>query len=420
MSDNPTAPTPPAGVGANWAGNLTYSAGRLLQPTTLEELREHVSGAERIKPVGSRHSFNTIADTHGDMVNLIGMPRIFELDEEARTVTVDAGTRYGDLAAALQSRGWALQNMASLPHITLVGSVATGTHGSGDSNPPLSAAVSSVDLVLADGSMRTFRRAHDEFPGVVVGLGALGVVTQLSLDVVPSFQVRQDVYPGLGWDAVLENFDQLTGAAYSVSLFTRWVGKTFGEAWLKSTEEPATELLGAAALQRDIPMVEGLAGATTAQSGAWGSWHTRLPHFKPDFTPSNGTELQSEYLLPREQAVEGMRRMQKLGAQMEPHLLSSEIRTMAADDQWMSPAFGRDTVGFHFTWRQHIQEVIALLPRIEGQLLPLGARPHWGKLFSTTEVGPLYPRFADFRRLSDRLDPQHRFRNRFLEVVLNS
>lgn len=420
MTENPSAPTQPSGVGANWAGNLTYSAGRLLQPNTLDELREQVAGAERIKPVGSRHSFNTIADTHGDMLTLAGLPQIFELDEESRTVTVDAGTRYGDVAAALQSRGWALQNMASLPHITLVGSVATGTHGSGDANPPLSAAVSSVELVLADGSIRTLRRGEDEFAGVVVGLGALGVVTQLSLDVVPSFQVRQDVYPGLGWDAVLENFEQLTGAAYSVSLFTRWVGETFDQAWLKSTDDPAPELLGVTALQRDIPMVEGLAEATTAQSGAWGSWDTRLPHFKLDFTPSNGTELQSEYLMPREQAVEGMRRMQKLGAQMEPHLLSSEIRTMAADDQWMSPAFGRDTVGFHFTWRQHINEVIALIPRIEEQLLPLGARPHWGKLFNTTEVAPLYPRFADFRQLAEELDPQHRFRNRFLKAVLNS
>lgn len=409
---------PSAEVGLNWARNLAYSGRRLLSPRTVDELCRHVSAADRIKPVGSRHSFNRIADTAGDMLSLEATPRVFELDEAARTVTVDAGTRYGELAENLQSRGWALENMASLPHITVVGSVSTGTHGSGNHLPPLSAAVSAVEMVLADGTTHVFRRGDPDFGGVVVSLGALGVVTLISLDVVPSFQVRQDVYDGLSWEAVLENVDTLTASAYSVSLFTRWTGDQFGHAWLKSTEEPPQTILGQPALAHDIGLVEGAVEATTAQSGVWGSWDKRLAHFKSDFTPSNGEELQSEYLLPREKAVEGLQRIRQLGPQLEPHLLLSEIRTMAADEQWMSPAFGRNTVGFHFTWRQHNLEVAALLPLIEEQLLPLGARPHWAKLFATADLADRYPRFADFRSLAERVDPHGRFINRFLADLL--
>lgn len=417
MTHDDSSIAPPHGAGLNWAQNLTYSARRLLTPRTVDELCAQVRAADRVKPVGSRHSFNTIADTRGDLLSLESLPRVFDLDQAARTVTVDAGTRYGELAEKLQARGWALANMASLPHITVVGSVATGTHGSGNHLPPLSAAVSAVEMVLADGTCRVFRREDPEFGGVVVSLGALGVVTLVSLDIVPSFSVRQDVYDGLTWESVLENYESLTEAAYSVSLFTRWTGDQFGHAWLKSTEDPPETLCGLPALTHDIGLVEGAVEATTAQSGAWGSWDRRLPHFKLDFTPSNGAELQSEYLLPREHAVEGLRRIRQLGPRMEPHLLLSEIRTMAADSQWMSPAAGRDTVGFHFTWRQHDREVASLIPLIEDQLLPLGARPHWAKLFATRDLAQLYPRFSDFQSLVEQLDPHGRFTNDFLGTL---
>ena len=413
-------------VGVNWAGNLQYSAGRLVQPRSLEELQEQVAGSTRIKPVGSRHSFNAIADTDGDLLSLAGMPRVFELDEQARSVTIDAGMRYGELAVRLRERGWALENMASLPHITVVGSVATGTHGSGNRVPPLSAQVNAVGLVTADGELRRFARGDEEFGGAVVNLGALGVVIRISLDVVPGFEGRQDVYDGLSWDGVFDDFEELTSAAYSVSLFTRWSGERFGHAWLKSTRggelpeagQPPETIQGVKPLGRHIGLAEGPAEAATEQTGIWGSWDERLPHFKLNFTPSNGTELQSEYLLPREQAVEGMRRMRALGDRMAPHLMVSEVRTMAADDQWLSAAYGRETVGFHFTWRQHVEEVAALLPALEDELLPLGARPHWGKLFTTTQVAGLYPRFVDFQALAQRTDPGGKFRNEFLETML--
>jgi FAD/FMN-containing dehydrogenase len=352
------------------------------------------------------------------LITLTEMPRVFTLDAEARTVTFDAATRYGDLAAALQAEGWALPNMASLPHITVAGSVATGTHGSGNANPPLASSVRSLDMVLADGSLRSFSRGDADFDGAVVSLGALGVVTALTLDVIPSFEVRQDIYERVSWDGVLENFEELTGAAYSVSLFTRWSGEDFGLVWMKSTQEPPAEVLGVSARREDIGLAGGPPEFATEQGGRWGSWDQRLPHFRLDFTPSNGDELQSEYLLPREHAVEGLRRMRALAAEIEPLLLISEIRTMAADQQWMSGAAGRDTVGFHFTWLQREAEVAALLPRLEEQLLPLGARPHWGKRFATTEIAGLYPRAGDFTRLAAQLDPRGTFRNAFLEDLL--
>ncbi|KUG59911.1 FAD-binding protein [Nesterenkonia jeotgali] len=403
---------------SNWAGNLTYSSTRLERPRSIDELAQLVAESDQVKALGSRHSFSSVADTTGTLITLTEMPRVFVLDTEARTVTFDAATRYGDLAAALQAEGWALPNMASLPHITVAGSVATGTHGSGNANPPLASSVRSLEMVLADGSLRTFRRGEADFDGAVVSLGALGIVTTLTLEVIPSFEVRQDIYEGVSWEGVLENFEELTGAAYSVSLFTRWADEHFGLVWMKSTQEPPAEVLGVSARREDIGLAGGPPEFATEQGGRWGSWDQRLPHFRLDFTPSNGDELQSEYLLPRENAVEGLRRMRALAAEIEPLLLISEIRTMAADEQWLSGASGRETVGFHFTWLQREVEVAALLPRLEEQLLPLGARPHWGKRFATTEIASHYPRLGDFTRLAKELDPKGRFRNAFLDEML--
>lgn len=405
-------------VGLNWAGNYHYTAQRLLQPRNVEELQEQTAAATRLRAVGSRHSFSPIADTSGDLVSLSQMPRVLQIDEVQQSVTVDAGMRYGEVAVALQQHGWALSNTASLPHITVVGSVATGTHGSGDSHPPLSSAVQNVTAVLPNGQLRTFRRGEQDFEAAVVNLGLLGIVTELTLDIVPSYSVRQDVYDGLPWESVLENFDHLSAAGYSVSLFTLWEGEKFGHAWVKSVEDPPERLLGIAPLTYDIGLVEGAVERTTAQSGAWGSWDQRIPHFRLDFTPSNGDELQSEYLVPREHAVEAMRRIRQMAGDVAPHLFISEIRTMAADQQWMSPAYGRDTVGFHFTWRQHPEAVAALLPQLEERLDDLGARPHWAKLTAAEYVADRYPRVEDFLTVAQQVDPESKLHNAYMDRLL--
>jgi xylitol oxidase len=408
-------------AGENWAHNYHYGARALLRPTTVDQVRELVAESPRIRALGSRHSFNALADSAGLLVNLEGIDAALEVDEAARTVTVGAGIRYGDLATALQHRGWALQNLASLPHISVTGAVATGTHGSGDRNGTLSSSVAALELVTASGDLLTVRRGDPHFDGHVVALGALGIVTRVTLDIEPTFEVRQDLYDDLPWDVLLAHFDEVTSSAYSVSVFTTWVGETLPTTWLKSRVDaaaPPAHMLGAARATVDRHILPGHSPEnTTQQVGVPGPWNDRLAHFRVGFTPSSGDEMQSEYIVPRRNAVEALRAVRALGERISPLQFMSEIRTMAADDLWLSGAYGTDAVGIHFTWRPLPEEVGAVLPDIEAALLPLGARPHWGKVFraGAAEIAPLYPRFDDFRALAGRLDPERKFGNAFLE-----
>jgi FAD/FMN-containing dehydrogenase len=403
----------------NWARNIAYSARCLHRPASGGELARIIAGSDKIRALGSRHSFNSIADTPGELIDITGLPRIFDLDSAARTVTVNAGIRYGELARLLDRRGWALQNMASLPHITVGGSIATGTHGSGDGNPSLAAAVAAVEFVRADGESQRLARGEAGFDGAVVNLGALGLMTAVTLDLVPAFTLRQAVYPGIGWDTVLRRFDELMSAAYSVSLFTTWLGEQFGMVWLKSTQTAVPSTLGGARrLAENIGLAGGPAGNTTDQGGRPGRWLDRLPHFRHDFTPSNGDELQSEYLVPRQYGVEAMMQIRELAAEVAPLVRVSEIRTIAADSLWLSPAFQTPVVGMHFTWRNRPDEVATLLPRLEERLLPLRARPHWGKLFAARDLAPLYPEIDSFRTLAAQMDPHGKLRNDYLDQLV--
>jgi xylitol oxidase len=339
------------------------------------------------------------------------------------TVTVSGGTRYGTLAAELHRQGFALHNLASLPHISVAGAVATATHGSGDANGNLATAVTGLEMVAADGSIFSAREGDDSFEGMVVGLGALGIVTRLTLRIEPTFEVSQTVHEGLHWDQVLENFDAVTASAYSVSLFTDWSGTTVQQAWLKSRAGAvpsggrSPEFFGAVpAIQARHPL-PGVSGSScTQQLGIPGPWSDRLAHFRMEFTPSKGDELQSEYLIPREHATDAIRTMRKLSGVVTPLLLVGEIRTVAADGLWLSPNYGRDGIGLHFTWRQDQPAVQAVLPLLEAELAPFAPRPHWGKLFAAraAAVRPLYPRMDDFIALADAMDPTGKFRNDFL------
>jgi xylitol oxidase len=409
----------------NWAGNYSYQAPQIAHPASLAELQELVAGAAKIRALGSRHSFNEIADSPGTLAVLDRLDTGISVDAGNMTVTVGGGTRYGTLAAELQRQGFALHNLASLPHISVAGAVATATHGSGDANGNLATAVAGLELVTADGNFLAVGRGEtSDFEGMVVGLGALGIVSRLTLDIEPTFDVAQSVFEDLHWDQVLENFDEVTSAAYSVSLFTDWSGPTVGQAWLKSRAgDPAaangtSEFFGgtpASVARHPLPGVSG--SNCTQQLGVPGPWSDRLAHFRMEFTPSKGDELQSEYLIPREHAVDALRTMRNLSDVVTPLLLIGEIRTMAADSLWLSPNYGRDGIGLHFTWRQDQPAVQAVLSLLEAELAPFGARPHWGKLFDggASAVAPLYPRFGDFTALADRLDPAGKFRNTFLD-----
>jgi xylitol oxidase len=405
----------------NWAGNYTYRARTIHEPETVDELRRVVAGAAKIHALGTRHSFNAIADA-AELVSLAKIDPGIAIDRDAGTVTVGGAIRYGDLAVALEREGLALHNLASLPHISVAGAVATATHGSGIGNGNLATAVVDIELVTSEGDIVRFARGGAECPGAVVNLGALGVVTRLTLRVEPSYRVRQVAYEHLPWEDALGRFDAIMSAAYSVSLFTDY-GATVNQIWLKEringTEgEPPARFYGATrATARMHPIAALPADACTEQLGIAGAWLDRLPHFRMDHTPSAGAEIQSEYIVPRERAAEAIAAIRELHDRIAPVLMISEIRTEAADDLWLSSAYERDGACLHFTWKQDSDGVAAVLPELEEALAPFAPRPHWGKVFAATaaDLAPRYPRLADFRALAERLDPRGAFGNDFLD-----
>jgi xylitol oxidase len=413
----------------NWAGNVTFGAARVHRPASVPELQELVAGAERVRALGTGHSFSRIADTTGDLVSVAGLPPSVRIDPDRRTVTVAAGVRYGELAVRLQEAGWALPNLASLPHISVAGACATGTHGSGVGNGTLATSVAALDLVTAAGELVTLRRDADaaQFRGAVVGLGALGVVTGLTLDLVPTFDLRQYVYERLPLQVALDHLGEVLAAGYSVSLFTDWAGPWVNQVWRKlraddpAAERPLDRWLGAEPATQPRHPVAGMPAANcTEQLGVPGPWHERLPHFRLEFTPSSGDELQSEYFVPAARAVEAVAAIYSIRADVAPLLQISEIRAVAADDLWLSPAYGRDTIAIHFTWRADDEGVRGVLPLVEQQLAPFGVRPHWGKLstVAAATVRTGYDRLADFRLLQRRYDPAGKFENDLVSHLL--
>lgn len=400
----------------NWAGNVTYSTERVLRPRSVAEAQELIAAAESIRPLGARHSFSLIGDSTGALLSTEHLDRIVEIGDD--TVTVEAGIRYGELAAALDDHGVALLNFASLPHISVGGAIATATHGSGASNQSLAAAVSALELVDADGTVREFRRGDADFDGAVVSLGALGLVTTVSLDLVPAFELRQYVFEQLPWPIVEAELDAILAGGHSVSLFTTWDEPAVGTLWVKTQDElgPQPYFGAAAATQARNPVPGADPENATEQLGVPGPSHDRLPHFRLGFTPSSGDELQSEYIVPREHGAAAVAELRRLASVLEPLLFVSEIRSIAADTLWLSPFFEQDSIAFHFTWQPRPAEVLAMLPQIESALAPFGVRPHWGKLFvgSAETLEAVYPRLPDFRRVAGELDGGGKFRNEFL------
>jgi len=406
----------------NWAGNYVYRARTVHRPWSLDQVREIVAAAPRIRVVGSAHSFTDIGDSE-ELLSLDGLPADVVVDRSARTVSFGAGLRYGTLAEALRAEGVALANLASLPHISVGGAIATATHGSGDGNRTLAGSVAALELVTSDGAIISSARGDADFDGRVVGLGALGAVTRVTLDIEPPYEIRQRVFEGLRWEMLTEHFDEITACGYSVSVFTLW-GDQVDQVWVKRrvTEAPETvrgDLHGARAATVDRHPILGLDPVNcTRQLGLAGPWSDRLPHFRLGFTPSNGEEIQSEYLVARRHAVSAIDALRGLGPMLGPLLQVSEIRTIAADRLWMSPQYGQDTVGFHFTWRPDQEAVERVLTEVEAALSPFAARPHWGKLFlaGAESIAPLYERVGDFAALVARTDPRGAFRNDWLEA----
>jgi xylitol oxidase len=406
----------------NWAGNIAYGAATMHEPSTIAELQTIARHAHKVRALGSRHSFNRIADTDGDLVSVRRLNRIVSLNEKARTVTVEGGITYGELCANLEKSRFAIHNLASLPHIGVVGATATATHGSGNKNGNLSTAVAGLKIVTATGDIVELKRGDADFAGAVVNLGALGIVAEVTLEIQPAFEVRQDLYTELPVSSFIDNFEAISGAAYSVSFFTLWQGDTIQQLWLKNLatapDAPKGEFFGAKAATRPWHPIASIDPTPcTEQMGVPGPAYLRLPHFRMEFTPSAGAELQSEYFVARRDAVAAFKALHSIQHLIAPVLMVSEIRTMAADDLWMSPNYREDCVAFHFTCKQDWPAVSQVLPRIEAALAPFSVRPHWGKLFtmSAPDIQARYPRLADFQRLVQDFDPTGKFRNAFIE-----
>ncbi|MBJ3784092.1 FAD-binding protein [Devosia sediminis] len=408
----------------NWAGNITFAARSLARPRSVAEVQDLVRAARKVRVLGSGHSFNRIADTDETLISLAHLPRRIDIDAAAGTVTVDGGATYADVAPVLHAAGFALGNVASLPSITLAGAVATATHGSGDANQNLSAAVSAIAFVTGSGELLTLRRGDTDFDGAVVNLGALGVMVELTLDLLPDYDIRQNVYLGLPVPALIDNFDAVMSRAYSVSLFTRWQGEAVDQVWVKALaggDDPVEDILGATAATGPCHPIPGLDGTVcTGQMGVAGPWHERLFHFSIGNTASAGAELQSELFVARADAPAAIAALFRVQDQFSSALMISEVRTVAADKLWLSSAYGGDTVGFHFTWKPEWDATIAAVKVVEAALAPFNPRPHWAKVFTLPPSGirPHYKQMDAFRDLADRLDPAGKFRNDFVTKLL--
>jgi alditol oxidase len=415
-------------IGTNWSGNYAYRASALHHPQSVDELRELVGRGGALRALGSRHSFTSIADST-QLVALDGLPAEIEVDGAAATVTVSGSTTYAELAEALNRQGLALHNMASLPHISVAGAIATGTHGSGDLKGNLATAVRGVEMVCASGEQRTVAVGDPDFEGIVVGLGSLGIVTRVTLAVQPYYEMRQRVFERVGWDTLFGRFDDIYGAGESVSVF-HLCGERTEQVWVKRLADGSDgpddgdleELLGVPATRAELhPVLGGDPVNCTQQQGVPGPWSERLPHFRSGFLPSSGEELQSEFFVARSDAAAAVEAVRGLADEIVPLLLISELRTIARDSLWLSPHEGRESFALHFTWRRQPAEVQTAVAKIEAALAPLSARPHWGKVFtaSADAIAPLYPRMAEFLALRERLDAGQTFVNDWLrEKVL--
>lgn len=409
---------------SNWSGNYTYQADNLVEPGSTAEIPAYIKSMGQQKALGTRHCFNNIADSPRNQISSRLLNKVIEIDEAAQTITVESGAKYGELAPILEERGFALHNLASLPHISVAGAISTATHGSGINNGNLATGVRALKIVNAQGETITLQRGDEQFNGAVVGLGALGFITEVTLDIQPTFMVRQDLFQDLPVESLVENFDAIMSAGYSVSLFTDWMNQKVSQIWIKRRmDQQVADLgptfFGAQAATRNLHPITALSAENcTEQLGFPGPWHERLPHFKMGFMPSSGAELQSEYFVPYENGPEAYLALQKKASLIEPHLLISEIRTVAADDLWMSTCYKRKSTVFHFTWKQDWENVSRLLPIIEKELAPFKVRPHWGKLFAINP-GTLrgrYPRYNDFVQLARSFDPQRKFKNDYLDL----
>ena len=421
---------------SNWSGNITFRAAEFHEPATIEELQLIVSRAKHVRVVGAGHSFNDIVDTDGALVSLRRLNRVVGIDSAASTVSVEGGILHYELAEPLQQAGLALANLPSKPHFSVVGSSATGTHGSGDTNRCLASAIRGLEIVTAEGDLVEI--PADDLPATAIGLGAFGAVARVDLEVEPAFSVAQELHLDMPLANAIDHLDEIMASAYSVSYFTDWQHGRIDQVWRKFRLDTETgplpdtpeDYLGARRASQQLapgirpdgplmPSEREKADRCTEQRLVPGPWHDRLPHVRATVPAQPGTQLQTEYFVSRRHGQDALRAVAELERTLAPVMFGGvmgEIRTVAADDLWLSP-FPNDSLALHFSWVNDWPAVGKVLPAIESALQPFEPRPHWGKLHTlpVETVRRLYPRLDEFVAQVGHYDPYGKFRNRHLD-----
>ncbi len=403
----------------NWGGSHRFRAARIHRPHTIDDVAAIAREATSLRAIGSRHSFTDIADS-AELVSLDEFDTEMTLDEDAGTVTVGGQATYGDVARLLEPHGLALRNMASLPHISVAGAIATGTHGGGVANGSLATAVAGLEFVTTAGEIVHVDRSSIDFEGMVVSLGALGIVTRVSLDVVFDYDIEQHVFEHLSHDVLASAFEAILGAAYSVSVFTSY-DRDGARVWIKRRVDGRDRSLrpgqifheAIAATTAHHPIRGAAADQCTRQLGVPGSWADRLPHFRIGSTPSVGDEQQSEFFVALADGPAALDALRGVAGDLADALLTSEIRAVAADELWLSPQYRRDSAAFHFTWVNDADLVDRAVRVVEEALGPFAPRPHWGKVFhaDSFSASDAYECLDDFVELARRFDPHGVFVN---------
>ena len=406
----------------NWSGTVTFADSQTFAPATTAELAQIVATNPKVRARGSAHCFNAIADTDAISITFENLPQELVIDKENQIVTVSAGIKYGELAVALEKRGWALHNMASLPHISVAGAIATATHGSGVGNGNLATAVRGLEVVLPDGSIKKINLEDPDFAGYVVGLGVAGIVISVDLAIEPTFNIEQTVYRGMSRETYAANLDEIMSLAYSVSYFTTWAAAGGGEVWAKFRSGSVApdglfEAYPATSNRHPLPGLN--PEPCTEQMAVSGAWHLRLPHFKMEFTPSAGDEIQSEFFVDRKDAPAAIAALEKIAPQISEILWVTEIRAIAADELWMSPHYQRDCIGIHFTWKK-VDAVYEFVKVVEAVLAPFNYRPHMGKVYSASPeyIRSVMPKMSEFVQLVKEIDPMNKFGNAMTDNLL--
>mmetsp|Transcript_11314 Transcript_11314/g.18512 ORF Transcript_11314/g.18512 Transcript_11314/m.18512 type:complete len:495 (+) Transcript_11314:56-1540(+) len=461
---------------ANWAGNQSWGpATRLFEPENMEALQHTVASHPKLRAIGSTHSFSPLFNAGDDNIGFVSMrkmPRICLLDDIEGVVSIDAGTTYSELCNALRDTSWALPMTAALPHFSVAGAVATGTHGSSGVGPcgrvaisGLADAVVEMKFVGADGETRTVRKGDPEFSFSVVSLGMLGICTHLKLQLVRNFDVEQCVYgswpaheshgpTGAELSDALAVLPEAMRSCDAFSLFVdfsvdapgmlilkRFTPAAAGDASASGEREARKgekcnssvgfspkQRFGKLLLKNDAVynFIEGDTFETTVKGRWFDQLHVWMKDAAP-FGPQGAPELQFEHFVPLRYAKECLERLHLI-ARSWPGILYAEIRAVRADDQALSPYNASEEDGFDTLAISHgihsglgEERVLQAAAIVEDGLSDFNPKPHWGKLSNLThaKASRMYgPKLEAFRHHVGNIDPEGKFSNPWLDEVI--